>query len=217
MISVKELFSQKPQFTAGASSIDQIPRNLFMPEIAFVGRSNVGKSSLVNAITGDQTCARVSKHPGRTQQINFFTLQSRISLADLPGYGYAAISKSIRKSWDRLILDYLRGRPNLRRIFLLIDSRHSLKNIDKEIMDILDESAVVYQVVLTKIDKILGSRKTTDEEAEIQILGSSACDKISIEINKRTAAFPKILATSSEKMIGIYKVQKAIADVANGV
>lgn len=214
MISVKELFSQKPQFIAGASNIDQIPRNILIPEIAFVGRSNVGKSSLINAVTGDSDCARVSKNPGRTQQINFFTLQNRVSLVDLPGYGYAAVSKSIKKSWDRLILDYLRGRPNLRRIFLLIDSRHGLKAIDKEIMDILEESAVVYQVVLTKIDKILGNKKITDE-AESEIL-KAAAEKIYKETSRMTAMFPEILLTSSEKMSGIYDIQKAVANVVNG-
>lgn len=211
MISVKDLFSEKPKFVAGASTIDQIPRNLFIPEMAFVGRSNVGKSSLINAVTGDPNCARVSKNPGRTQQINFFTLQDRVSLADLPGYGYAAVSKSVRKSWDRLILDYLRGRPNLRRIFLLIDSRHGLKAMDEEIMDILDESAVVYQIALTKVDKILGSKKPT-EEAGARVLQAAAA-KISEETAKRTAAFPEVLTTSSEKMIGVYEVQKAIAAV----
>ena len=197
MTPIKELFCAKPKFIAGASSIEQIPHNLFMPEVAFVGRSNVGKSSLINAVVGDKSCARVSKNPGRTQQINFFTLSDKISIADLPGYGYAAVSKKMRKSWDNLILDYLRGHQNLRRIFLLIDSRHGFKSADEEIMDILDDSAVVYQIVLTKIDKIsnISGKKQT----------------IEANISTHTAAFPEILATSSEKMIGISEVQKAIA------
>ena len=197
MTAIKELFCAKPKFIAGASSIEQIPHNLFMPEVAFVGRSNVGKSSLINAVVGDKNCARVSKSPGRTQQINFFTLSDKISIADLPGYGYAAISKKMRKSWDNLILDYLRGRQNLRRIFLLIDSRHGFKSADEEIMDILDDSAVVYQIVLTKIDKISNI--------------SGIKQRIEANISTHTAAFPEIFATSSEKMIGISEVQKAIA------
>lgn len=197
MTPIKELFCAKPKFIAGASSIEQIPHNLFMPEVAFVGRSNVGKSSLINAVVGDKNCARVSKSPGRTQQINFFTLSDKISIADLPGYGYAAVSKKMRKSWDNLILDYLRGRQNLRRIFLLIDSRHGFKSADEEIMDILDDSAVVYQIVLTKIDKI--SNITAIKQ------------KIEVKISTHTAAFPEVLATSSEKMIGISEVQKVIA------
>lgn len=213
MTSVKDLFGEKPKFVAGASTIDQIPSNLFISEVAFVGRSNVGKSSLINAITGDPSCARVSKNPGRTQQINFFTLRDRVSLVDLPGYGYAAVSKSVRKSWDGLILDYLRGRPNLRRIFLLIDSRHGIKAMDNEIMDILEESAVVYQIVLTKVDKILGSKKATEETGS-GIL-QAAIEKISEGVTKRTAAFPEVLATSSEKMVGVHEVRKVITAVAS--
>ena len=201
MITVKGLFNSECKFIAGASSIEQIPNNLFMPEVAFVGRSNVGKSSLLNAIVGDRNCARVSKQPGRTQQINFFTIQDRISLADLPGYGYAAVSKKTRKSWDRLILDYLRGRQNLRRIFMLIDSRHGIKANDEEIMDILDDSAVVYQIVLTKIDKISAN--------------SDIAKKVESQILKHVAAFPRIIQTSSEKMLGINDVKSEIVSIMN--
>lgn len=186
------LFNSECKFIAGAASIDQIPDNLFMPEVAFAGRSNVGKSSLINAITGQRSCARVSKQPGRTQQINFFTIRDKISLADLPGYGYAAVSKQIRKSWDKLILDYLKGRQNLRRVFLLIDSRHGIKPNDEEIMKILDNSAVVYQIILTKIDKI----KNVDAVVE----------KNNEQIAKRVAAFPVVIPTSSETNFGIQKV-----------
>lgn len=193
----KEFFDAEPKFIAGASSVDQIPHNLYMPEVAFAGRSNVGKSSLINAIVAGKDCARVSKHPGRTQQINFFTLSDRICLADLPGYGYAAVSRKIRKSWDKLILDYLRGRQNLRRVFLLIDSRHGIKACDEEIMRILDECAVVYQIVLTKVDKIRSS--------------SEIVEKIYERTQKHVAAFPKVLTTSSEKMMGIPDIRKAIA------
>lgn len=197
MTSLKELFNGEVKFIAGASSVEQIPHNLFMPEVAVVGRSNVGKSSLINAVVGRKDCARVSKQPGRTQQINFFTLLDKISLADLPGYGYAAVSKKVRKSWDQLILDYLRGRQNLRRIFLLIDSRHGIKASDEEIMDILDESAVVYQIVLTKIDK-------TSDISEMS-------KKIVAQATSHIAAYPEIIATSSEKMQGITEIRKEIA------
>lgn len=192
MTTIKGLFSSECKFIAGAASVEQIPNNLFMPEVAFAGRSNVGKSSLINAIVGKRDCARVSKQPGRTQQINFFTIQDKISIADLPGYGYAAVSKKTRKLWDKLILDYLRGRQNLRRIFLLIDSRHGIKQNDEEIMNILDDFAVIYQIVLTKIDKISYIpdivRKTDDY------------------ISKRVAAFPYSIPTSSAKKDGIQNV-----------
>ncbi|GHT92405.1 hypothetical protein FACS1894122_06190 [Alphaproteobacteria bacterium] len=166
-----------------------------------MGRSNVGKSSLINAIVGQRDCARVSKTPGRTQQINFFTIQEKISIADLPGYGFAAVSKKTRKSWDHLILDYLRGRQNLRRIFLLIDSRHGIKDSDNQIMDILDDSAVVYQLVLTKIDKIPQS--------------SDIVKRVEESISKRVAAFPYVIPTSAEKKIGIESVQMEIVSLIN--
>lgn len=196
MTSLKTFFSAKCEFIAGANSIDQIPKNIFIPEVAFAGRSNVGKSSLINAIVGQKDCARVSKTPGRTQQINFFSISSKISLSDLPGYGYAAVSKKTRKLWDQLIIDYLRGRQNLRRIFLLIDSRHGIKENDQQIMNILDESAVIYQIVLTKVDKI----NSVNE----------AVKKIEQQLADHTAAFPSVLATSSSKCIGIQTIQAEI-------
>ncbi|MDR3180093.1 MAG: ribosome biogenesis GTP-binding protein YihA/YsxC [Holosporaceae bacterium] len=201
MITLKALFSAKCDFIAGASSIEQIPNNIFMPEVAFVGRSNVGKSSLINAVVGQRDCARVSKLPGRTQQINFFTLQEKISITDLPGYGYAAVSKKTRRSWDHLILDYLRGRQNLRRIFLLLDSRHGIKKNDDEIMDILDESAVVYQVVLTKIDQ---NPRHSDMVKQVEE-----------QIATRTAAFPYVIPTSAEKKIGIESLQMEMVSLVN--
>lgn len=200
MTITKKIFSSECKFIAGASAIEQIPANLFMPEVAFVGRSNVGKSSLLNAIVGKRDCSRVSKQPGRTQQINFFTLQDKISLADLPGYGYAVISKKTRKSWDSLILNYLRGRQNLRRVFLLIDSRHGIKANDEEIMDMLDDFAVVYQIILTKIDK---TTHLTDISSVVKSI-----------ISKRTAAFPQIIPTSAEKMIHIQDLQWEIVFLA---
>lgn len=195
MTTIKELFTSECKFIAGANCIDQIPRNTYVPEVAFVGRSNVGKSSLINALVGKE-CARVSKLPGRTQQINFFSLKEKIQLADLPGYGYAAVSKSTRKVWDRLIFDYLRGRQNLKRIFLLIDSRHGIKDNDEQVMRILDDSAVVYQIVLTKIDKIKSTAEVVKQTEE--------------KIVEHTAAFPSIITTSAEKGVGIKDVQAEI-------
>jgi GTP-binding protein len=196
MISPKELFGSGCRFVAGAASVEQIPRN-FIPEVAFIGRSNVGKSSLINALTGQKECARVSKFPGRTQQINFFSLQNKILLADLPGYGYAAISKKMRKTWDDLILGYLLGRSNLRRIFLLIDSRRGIKENDEEIMKILNDSAVVYQIIITKIDKTPGFD----------------VKKITLQIADYAAAYPSIIMTDSKKNTGINEVRAEIASL----
>ncbi len=190
MSSINSLFSSECRFLAGATTFSQIPF-LKLPEVAFVGRSNVGKSSLINSLTGKST-ARVSKTPGRTQQINFFSLGNKISLVDLPGYGYAAVSKQMRMQWDNLILDYLRYRKNLRRIFLLIDSKLGIKQNDSEIMEILDTLGLVYQIVLTKSDK-RSSNVTSD-----QILQS------------HPAAFPEIIFTSSKKREGIKQLQATI-------
>jgi GTP-binding protein len=197
MTSTRELFSAECQFVAGAASSEQIP-SYYIPEVAFAGRSNVGKSSLINALLGRKDCARVSKFPGRTQQINFFSLQNKISLVDLPGYGYAAISKKMRKTWDDLILNYLIGRQNLRRVFLLIDARHGIKKNDEEIMKILDDCAVVYQIILTKIDK-------------------APCpdvDHLTAQLAAHTAAYPSIIATSSEKNVGMQLIRAEIAKFA---
>jgi GTP-binding protein len=195
MTTLRELFGSECKFVAGAASEDQIPCN-FLPEVAFIGRSNVGKSSLINALVKQRDCARVSKSPGRTRQINFFSLMNKISLADLPGYGYAAVSRQTRKSWDSLILNYLTGRPNLRRVFLLLDSRHGIKENDDEIMQILDDSAVVYQIILTKIDKIK-DRAIVEEQVKLQI-------------QNHAAAHPTIISTSAEKTLGIQDVQAEI-------
>ena len=167
-----------------------------MPEVAFIGRSNVGKSSLINALVRQKDCARVSKTPGRTQQINFFTIADKITLVDLPGYGYAAISHSTRKAWDNLILHYLEKRQNLRRVFLLLDSRHGIKKNDEEIMQILDAAAVTYQILLTKIDKISDT--------------STIVHKLTTQIVHNAAAHPIIIATSTAKSVGIREVQMEI-------
>lgn len=192
MSSISSLFSSECKFVAGAAVYAQIPY-LKQPEIAFVGRSNVGKSSLINALIG-KTCARVSKTPGRTQQINFFSLGNKISLVDLPGYGYAAVSKQTRMQWDDLVLNYLKYRKNLVRVFLLIDSKLGVKQNDEEIMKIFDTLGLVFQVVLTKSDK--KSRGIEDAVKEI--------------IKLHPAAFPEIVSTSSKERNSVKKLQADI-------
>jgi GTP-binding protein len=148
-----KFFKNNCEFKIGAVKLTDIPPTNY-PEVAFAGRSNVGKSSLLNAITNDATLARVSKSPGCTRQINFFLQDQKIMIVDLPGYGYAAASKKQIKNWDRLIKDYLLGRPNLKRVFLLIDSRRGVMANDEVIMSLLDEFAVAYQIVYTKTDQV---------------------------------------------------------------
>lgn len=161
-------------------------------EIAFAGRSNVGKSSLINALTGRKGLARTSSTPGRTQMLNFFVApETPLTIVDMPGYGYAQAPKDLVDAWTNLVFSYLRGRPNLRRVILLIDSRHGLKKNDLETMDLLDRAAVVYQVVLTKADKIKPPAL------------SRLMDETRTALSKRVAAHPEIVATSSEKNRGI--------------
>lgn len=196
------LFAGPVSFVMGAVSLETLPA-ADRPEVAFAGRSNVGKSSLVNALTGRKTLARTSNTPGRTQELNFFEMggdmQSPAYLVDLPGYGYAKIERKKVHAWTRLVKDYLRGRPNLRRIMLLIDSRHGLKDNDREIMAMLDEAAVNYQLVLTKLDKL----KVAERE---KIVAKTKADAA-----KNVACHPTILATSSEKGWGIADVRSEIA------
>lgn len=192
------LFSGDCQFKIGAANFTQIPESP-IDEIAFVGRSNVGKSSLMNALTGRNTLARVSHTPGRTKQINFFSLRDLIMLVDLPGYGYAKASKKEVKGWNNLIIMYLRGRPNLRRVCLLIDARHGLKDSDREIMHLLDDVAVNYQIVLTKCDKV----KKADEEKIISSITSN--------VGQYPALHPEIIATSSHKKLGVEDLRAALA------
>lgn len=195
------LFAQDCQFLKGVVSLEGLPP-LGLPEVAFCGRSNVGKSSLVNALTNRKTLAKTSNTPGRTQQLNFFNLGQTLWLVDLPGYGYASVSKSIVKEWVDVIKGYLRGRPTLKRTYLLIDARHGIKANDLEMMQLLDITASSYQLVLTKIDKI--------SSADSVLLRN----QIEKDLLHHPAAYPQCLMTSAEKGIGIDCLRAAIAQTA---
>jgi GTP-binding protein len=186
----------------GASALDHIPKSL-LPEVAFAGRSNVGKSSLVNALTGRKTLARVSNTPGRTREINFFRLGDRLMLADLPGYGFARASKEQSERWGNLIFEYLRGRPQLRRVILLVDSRRGLLENDIEVMTLLDRAAVSYQLVLTKTDKL-----KPNELAEI-------ASRVAAQSRKHGAAHPDLIATSAITGEGIPELRAELAALAD--
>ena len=191
------LFSGPCDFVLGVAGLEQLPE-ADRSEVAFAGRSNVGKSSLINALTGRNALARTSNTPGRTQQLNFFDLGGKIYLVDMPGYGYAKVSKQQRNEWDKLIRNYLRGRPNLRCVFILVDGRHGLKDSDEHLMSMLDEAAVSYQIVLTKCDK---SKKAEMEKIQEDLQNS---------LKKHGAAHPEFLKTSSIKNEGIKEFQAVI-------
>ena len=196
-------FFRKPcTFLKGVASITQLP-DADLPEVCMAGRSNVGKSSLINALTGRKGLARTSDTPGRTQEINFFSVDDRLLLADLPGYGYARAPREKVQQWTDMIHLYLKGRQNLRRIFLLIDSRHGLKENDREIMSMLDLAAVNYQVVLTKIDKL-------KEPALERVLSATH-----VELRQHAASHPNILCTSSTKVTGLDMLRAEIAALAS--
>ena len=195
------LFAQQCDFIAGAVAMDHLPATE-LTEIAFAGRSNVGKSSLINALTGHTALARTSRTPGRTQQINFFSLGGRLMLVDLPGYGYARASKTKIKGWTRLVHDYLRGRPNLRRLCLLMDSRHGIKPGDVELLELLDSAGVAYQVVLTKADQ--PSRRELEQ----------VVDAVAAALARHPAAHPEIMVTSARDGDGIEALRATLAALA---
>ncbi len=195
----RKVFSGPCDFMLGVAGLSQLPDDS-LPEIAFAGRSNVGKSSLLNALTNRKDLARTSNTPGRTQQLNFFNLSGQLHLVDMPGYGYAKVSKKIRKEWDDLIFSYLRGRVNLRSVFILIDARHGLKDSDQHLMQMLDKAAVNYRVILTKCDKAKNL--------------SSLQEHIETVLKKHPAAFPKTLATSSIKKEGLAELRATMLGLA---
>jgi GTP-binding protein len=195
--SARKLFAGEADFIWGSDKINELPP-MKHPEIAFAGRSNVGKSSLINAVTGRNSLARTSHTPGRTQQLNFFTINERLSFVDMPGYGYAAVSKQKIANWTNLIHEYLKGRASLARVYVLIDSRHGLKDLDLDILKLMDKSAVSYQIVLTKADQLKGPA----QEARIA--------EVREQISKRVAAYPEVLMTSSETGFGIPELRGAI-------
>ena len=196
----RRLFSAPSAFRMGVAKLEQLPPVRGV-EIAFAGRSNVGKSSLINALTGVKGLARASNTPGRTRELNFFDVAERITLVDMPGYGYAKAPKTEVKAWQDVLKGYLRGRPGLTRAFVLIDSRHGVKPEDLEMFDMLDEAAVAYQLVLTKTDKI----KPAELEAVI--------DATNTIIKTRAAAFPGLHATSADKDLGMAELRADIASL----
>ena len=192
------LFAQQTDFLKGVVAIDGLPADDRI-EICFAGRSNVGKSTLINALTGRKALARTSNTPGRTQEINFFTADDSHYLVDLPGYGYANAPLPVVEKWQRLLKKYLSGRRSLRRAFVLIDARHGVKSVDEEILSLLDSAAVTFQCVLTKADKI----KTHEQEALLQQVRGA--------LSKHPAAYPELILTSSEKGMGVETLRATIA------
>ncbi|MEL6690751.1 MAG: ribosome biogenesis GTP-binding protein YihA/YsxC [Pseudomonadota bacterium] len=193
------LFAQHTDFVKGVVAMDGLPEGDRV-EVCFAGRSNVGKSSLINALTRQKGLARASNTPGRTQEINFFSLADRY-LVDLPGYGFANAPVAVVEKWQRLLKAYLAGRVNLRRAFVLIDARHGVKPVDEEIMRLLDSTAVTFQAVLTKIDK----NKTAQTEKVLA--------QVREKLSKHPAAFPELVLTSSEKGDGIDTLRAIIANL----
>lgn len=197
----RKLFAGSCNFYHGTQSLEQLPE-ANLPEVAFAGRSNVGKSSLINALTGRRALARASSEPGRTKQLNFFDLAGRLALVDMPGYGFAKASKSVKEDWQRTMFDYLRGRPGLERVILLIDARVGAKTSDRGVCDLLDKAAVVFQIVLTKCDA-LSAPALKARLGEMTVL-----------VQSHAAAFPYVIATSSNTSLGIAELRATIARFA---
>ncbi|NML95211.1 ribosome biogenesis GTP-binding protein YihA/YsxC [Novosphingobium olei] len=197
------LFAGRIDFLKSAPALKFLP-DPTVPEVAFAGRSNVGKSSLLNALTGRKSLARTSVTPGRTQELNYFEVgePTRLRLVDMPGYGFAKAPPKVVEQWRRLVRDFLRGRVVLKRTLLLIDSRHGIKPVDEDMMQMLDEAGVGYRVVLTKADKIKAS-----ELAAVTAATEAAA-------RKRTAAYPQVIVTSSEKRMGIEELRAAVLEDA---
>jgi len=197
----RKLFSGPCEFVAGSASLDSLPAS-YVPEVAFLGRSNVGKSSLINALVGQTKLARVSNTPGRTRQINLFRLGDKLMLADLPGYGFARVSKSESLLWNELIRAYLYSRRSLLRVVLLIDTRRGIMEGDDAVMGLLDTAAVTYQVLLTKID----------------FLGAVECDRLLVAtaaaLRKHSAALAEVLAASAKSGAGIPELRLSLAQLA---
>jgi len=193
----RKFFAGDVRFLMGCVQMDGLPE-ADLPEVAFAGRSNVGKSSLINAVTGRLKLARASNEPGRTREVNFFIADEALRLVDLPGYGFAKVSRGAANKFQNLGRSYLRGRPNLKRAYLLIDARHGLKAVDTEALEALDEAAVSYQIVLTKADKL--------KAAEVEAVTA----KTLAQVSRRAAAFPRVLATSAAKGAGIPELRAEI-------
>ena len=197
----RRLFAAECRFVYAAQRLDQLPP-ASGPEVAFAGRSNVGKSSLLNALTGRRALARVSTEPGRTRQLNFFDLGGRLILVDMPGYGYARAGKAVKQDWQGLMFDYLRGRAPLRRVMLLLDARIEVKQADRAVMELLDRAAVTFQLVLTKIDGIRSAALAGKQAVAVALARA------------HPAAHPDVLLTSSETSEGIAELRAAIAELA---
>ena len=198
------LFARGTTFVKGVVNLEGLPDDSVIAEVAFAGRSNVGKSSLINALTNMTHLARTSNTPGSTRELNYFDVNGRMHLVDMPGYGYARASKGEIKRWNLLIKQYLKGRTNLRRVYILIDSRHGIKPSDIELMEMLDEAAVTYAPVLTKLDKI--------KKSDVVKVHASVFEKT----GKRAAAFPFLVDTSAEKKTGIDILRGCIWNAIQG-